>query len=65
MFQDKIQRKHEYLTCLVEKAERKLYYEKTNEHINFNDSCEKEEEAEQELKEIRKELEDFEKLHDL
>ena len=65
MAKDKIKGTHDYLIALVRKAERKLHYEKTNEHISFNEASEKEQETEQELKDAQKILKDFETEHKL
>lgn len=60
MQKDKIKGTHDYLIALVKKAERKLYYETTNDHISFNEACDAENEARHELDDAKKELNNFE-----
>lgn len=62
---DKIKGTHDYLMALVKKAERKLYYETTNDHIDFNEACEAEQEARGELEDAQKVLKNFETKHNL
>ena len=62
---EKIKGTHNYLIALVKKAERTLYYEHTNEHCDFNESCDAENEARKELEDAEKQLRDFETLHNI